>query len=158
MFELLVQKETSADALLTGIVPWRSLRNSPQEGSCVVITLVENYGTSLLKNRTFWVVTLLSQMSNKFCYWYILNFTRILVTHSPFQFFEILLFSCICFFPQLLFVWPFCFPVLILYVYSYRSTVLLVGRSQDRFRVVSVTGDFPRSYRQNHVPWGRLSL
>ena len=34
---------------------------------------------------------------------------------------------------------------------------LLVGRSRDRFPVVSL-GIFFRSYRQKHVPWGRLSL
>ena len=46
IFELLVQKETFADALLTGIVSQRSLQNSPLESSCVVVALIENYSTS----------------------------------------------------------------------------------------------------------------
>jgi hypothetical protein len=36
-------------------------------------------------------------------------------------------------------------------------TALLVGRSRNRFPVVTL-GVFFRSYQQNHVPWGRLSL
>jgi hypothetical protein len=35
---------------------------------------------------------------------------------------------------------------------------VVVGESRDRFLVASVAGDFFRSYRQNYVPWGRLSL
>jgi hypothetical protein len=46
IFELLVWKETFADALLTGTVSQRSLQNSPLESSCVVTALVENYSTS----------------------------------------------------------------------------------------------------------------
>jgi hypothetical protein len=46
IFELLVQKETFADALLTGIVSWHSLQNSPLESSCVVVALIENFSTS----------------------------------------------------------------------------------------------------------------
>jgi hypothetical protein len=46
IFELLVMKETFADALLTGIVSLRSLQNSPLESSCVVFALIENYSTS----------------------------------------------------------------------------------------------------------------
>jgi len=42
----LVQKETFADALLTGIVQQRSLQNSPLESSCVVVAIIENYSTS----------------------------------------------------------------------------------------------------------------
>jgi len=45
-FELLVYKETFADAFLTGIVSYRSLQNSPLESSCVVVELIENYSTS----------------------------------------------------------------------------------------------------------------
>jgi hypothetical protein len=46
--------------------------------------------------------------------------------------------------------------------YNHRIA-LLVGRSRNRFPVVTLgtggdTGEFFRSYRQNHVPWGRLSL
>ena len=71
IFELLVWKETFEDELLTGIVSWRSFQNSPLESSCVVVALIENYSTSnlknfLLKNHTFWVVTLLSQKSDIF--------------------------------------------------------------------------------------------
>jgi len=41
---------------------------------------------------------------------------------------------------------------------GYRSgTALLVGRSRDRFPVVSL-GFFLWYPWQNHVPWGRLSL
>jgi hypothetical protein len=36
------------------------------------------------------------------------------------------------------------------------GTTLLVGRSRDRFPVV--TEDFFRGFRRNHVPWGRRSL
>ena len=36
--------------------------------------------------------------------------------------------------------------------------MLLVGRSQDRFSVVSLGIFFRGSFLQNHVPWGRLSL
>jgi hypothetical protein len=36
------------------------------------------------------------------------------------------------------------------------GTALLVGRSRDQSPVA--TGDFVRSYRRNHLPWGRLSL
>ena len=39
IFELLVQKETFAGALLTGIAAQRSLQNSPLESSCVVVAL-----------------------------------------------------------------------------------------------------------------------
>jgi hypothetical protein len=46
IFELLVQKETFADAFLTGIVSLCSLQNSPLESSCVVVALIENYNTS----------------------------------------------------------------------------------------------------------------
>jgi hypothetical protein len=46
IFELLVWKETFADAMLTGIVSQRSLQNSPLESSCVIIELVEKYSTS----------------------------------------------------------------------------------------------------------------
>ena len=46
IFELLIWKETFADALLTGIVSYRSLQNSPLESSCVVVALIENYSTS----------------------------------------------------------------------------------------------------------------
>jgi hypothetical protein len=46
IFELLVQKETYADALLTGIVSQHSLQNSPLESSSVVVALIENYSTS----------------------------------------------------------------------------------------------------------------
>jgi len=72
IFELLVQKEMFADALLTSIVSWRSLQNSPLESSFVVVALLESYGTSKPlkvspeKSHTFWVVTLLSQMSDIF--------------------------------------------------------------------------------------------
>ena len=45
-FELLVQKETFADALLIGIVSKCSFKNSPLECSCVVVTLIENCSTS----------------------------------------------------------------------------------------------------------------
>jgi len=46
IFELLVYKETFADALLTRTVSYRSLQNSPLESSCVVVALIENSGTS----------------------------------------------------------------------------------------------------------------
>jgi len=46
IFELLVQKETFADAILTGMVSWRGLKNSPLESSCVAVALIENYSTS----------------------------------------------------------------------------------------------------------------
>jgi len=46
IFELLVQKETFADALLTGIVSQRSLQNWLLESSCVVVALIEKYSTS----------------------------------------------------------------------------------------------------------------
>jgi hypothetical protein len=46
IFELLVWKETFSDALLTGIVSYRSLQNPPLESSCVVVALIENYSTS----------------------------------------------------------------------------------------------------------------
>jgi hypothetical protein len=46
IFELLVQKGTFADALLTGIVSYRSLQNSPLARSLVVVALIENYSTS----------------------------------------------------------------------------------------------------------------
>jgi hypothetical protein len=46
----LVEKETFADALLTGIVSRRSLQNWPLESSCVVVTLIENYSTSKFLN------------------------------------------------------------------------------------------------------------
>jgi hypothetical protein len=42
IFELSVQKETFADALVTGILSQRSLQNSPLESSCVVVALIEN--------------------------------------------------------------------------------------------------------------------
>jgi hypothetical protein len=34
------------DALLIGVVSYRSLQNSPLEISCVVVALIENYSTS----------------------------------------------------------------------------------------------------------------
>jgi hypothetical protein len=46
IFELVVYKETFADALLTGIVSQRSLQNWPLESSCVIVALIENYSTS----------------------------------------------------------------------------------------------------------------
>jgi hypothetical protein len=50
------------------------------------------------------------------------------------------------------------FPHSFLVLHQQKCTALLVGRSRDRFPLVSVTGDFFRSYRRNHVPWGRLSF
>jgi hypothetical protein len=41
---------------------------------------------------------------------------------------------------------------------SYLCAALLVGRSRDRSPVVSLGIFFRGSFRQNHVPWGRLSL
>jgi hypothetical protein len=35
-----------ADALLTGIVSYRSLQNPPLESGCVIVALRENYSTS----------------------------------------------------------------------------------------------------------------
>ena len=46
IFELLVQKETFADAFLKGVVSQRSFQNSPLENSCVIIAPIENYSTS----------------------------------------------------------------------------------------------------------------
>jgi hypothetical protein len=49
---------------------------------------------------------------------------------------------------------------LVIYIYIYIYIVLirlLVGRSRDRFPVVSLRIFF-RSYPQTHVPWGRLSI
>ena len=46
IFESLVEKETFADALLTGIVSSRSLQHSLLESSCVVVALIQNYITS----------------------------------------------------------------------------------------------------------------
>jgi hypothetical protein len=45
IFELLLEKETSADSLLTGRVSKRSLQNSSLESSCVVVALIKNYST-----------------------------------------------------------------------------------------------------------------
>jgi len=39
-----------ADALLTGIVSYRSLQNWPLESSCVVVALIEKYSTIALQN------------------------------------------------------------------------------------------------------------
>jgi hypothetical protein len=50
------------------------LQNSPLDSSCVAVALIENYSTSKTlkvspkKNHTFWVVTLLSQMSDMSIY------------------------------------------------------------------------------------------
>jgi len=44
--ELLLWEETSAAALLTGIVSSRILQNSPLEKGCVIVALIENYSTS----------------------------------------------------------------------------------------------------------------
>jgi hypothetical protein len=46
ILELLVQKETFADALLTCVVSQRSLKNSPLESSCIVVAFIENYSAS----------------------------------------------------------------------------------------------------------------
>jgi len=42
IFELMVKKETFADALLTGIAIQRSLQNSPLESSSVVMALIKD--------------------------------------------------------------------------------------------------------------------
>jgi len=39
-----------------------------------------------------------------------------------------------------------------------RSSVCATSRTVSGSIPGGVTGDFFRSYRQNHVPWGRLSL
>ena len=62
-------EKTYADEILTGMVWKFSLQNSTLESSCVVVALIESYSTSkplksFLKNHTFWVVTLLSLMSD----------------------------------------------------------------------------------------------
>jgi hypothetical protein len=41
-----IEKKKFADALLTGLVSYHSLQNSPLESSCVVVALVENYSTT----------------------------------------------------------------------------------------------------------------
>jgi hypothetical protein len=74
LFELLVWKETFADALLTGITSQRNVQNSPLESSCVV-PLIEYYNISkllkvspeksqILSCDTVVVVTLLSHVSD----------------------------------------------------------------------------------------------
>ena len=57
IFELLVQKETFADALLTGTVSYRSLQNSPLDSSCVVVVLIGNYSTSKPFKSLSWKIT-----------------------------------------------------------------------------------------------------
>jgi len=46
IFELLVKKETFAEALLKGLMQQHSLQNSPLESRCVVVALIENYSFS----------------------------------------------------------------------------------------------------------------
>ena len=45
-----------------------------------------------------------------------------------------------------------------LLIISIKVAALLFRRSRDRFQVVSLGIFFRSSFRQNHVPWGRLSL
>jgi hypothetical protein len=57
IYELLVWKETLADALLTGIVSWRSSQNSLLESSCVVVALIGNYSTTKPFKCFSWKIT-----------------------------------------------------------------------------------------------------
>ena len=80
-FELLVHKETFADALLTGIVSWRG----SQKRLCRRCTHKKNYinskplRVSPEKNHAFWVVTLLSQMGDMVGLWDVMSY-RLLST------------------------------------------------------------------------------
>ena len=45
-----------------------------------------------------------------------------------------------------------------MYMYSFMGPGVVTSRTVSGSIPGGVTGDFFRSYRQNHVPWGRLSL